>query len=152
MPALAPNLLPSLPFPEDPKAAAGWEEPFAEPKCRWRPSGELLDASLKARVGMWRGTRLLSPPCYEPLAVKPRANNQDRGAKVGAKPLAQGPGRQSRLLQRDNGSGTPRSRPEEEIGLLSAPGPGVALGELQVRTWRRATKCCFAAATFPASR
>lgn len=33
---------------------------------------------------------------------------------MGAKPLAQGPDGQSRVLQRENGSGTSRSHPQEE--------------------------------------
>lgn len=79
VPVLASALLPPLPSLEHPKAAAGGKSPLWSPKHRPGPSRELLDASLKAWVGAWRGPRLLSPPRGEPLAVKPRADNRDGG-------------------------------------------------------------------------
>lgn len=54
VPTLTPNLLPCLPFPE---AATGGKNPLRSQNANRRPSGELLDASLKAQVGTWRGTR-----------------------------------------------------------------------------------------------
>ena len=68
--------------------------------------------SPEARVATWRGTRSLSPPLSEPLAVKPRANNQDRGAEADA-PVR-----------------------SERRGCYQAGGQG----ETQVRARRRATK------------
>lgn len=50
---------------------------------------------------------------------------------MGAKPLAQGPDGQSRVLQRENGSGTSRSHPQEEDTAVTGArgGPGKTAGE-----------------------